>query len=344
MPVYRCNRCGRVAEEAGLAAGTRLACGQCQAPVTLFTTTFYIEKLIERYASVRRELEVLKQQEDDEAAPSPASPEASVPADLQLLKDQLQNTQLLATEAQHQPLQAWFAAKHLQCRVDLAQVDTTGFFDEAALLLGEHYEVLRAPLEHIRHAYRQEWTWVNIDLGNQPAQSKTTLKSVLRELYGHTFFTRYSYNKQKDSIGLGLQAAKPVRRFFDGGWLEWWTLMRLLDYLLGKGLEFSCARGLQIESSNDLRELDVVFLVRNEFPLVIECKSGEFRTDLEKCSNLRKRLGLHRGQFLLCNPDIDEEQAAGLAAMYGLTFVNLRTLIPHVDTLPELQRKAPAKK
>jgi hypothetical protein len=255
-----------------------------------------------------------------------------------LLKDQLQSTQLLATEAQHQPLVAWFAARQLKARPDLAQVDTTGFFDEAALIIGDNYSVLRGPLETIRHAYRQDWTWVNIDLASRAAQEKATLKSTLRELYGHTFFGRYTYHKQKDAMGLMLQTARPIRRFFDGGWLEWWAFMRLLELLLDNGLEFSCARGLQIELQNEeSRELDLAFLVRKEFPLVVECKSGEFRGELEKYSSLRKRLGLHKSQFLICNPDLDEEQAMGLTAMYDLSFVNLRTFIPHINALPDLR-------
>ena len=63
---------------------------------------------------------------------------------------------------------------------------------------------------------------------------------------------------------------------------------------------------------------------------MIECKTGEFRSEIEKYVQLRKRLGIDRTQVIVCNPDLTDEQATGLGTMYGLTFLNLRTLRAHL--------------
>ena len=133
---------------------------------------------------------------------------------------------------------------------------------------------------------------------------------------------------------LSLQPAPKVRQFFEGGWLEWYALIELLQHLQSRQLGFSCARGVKVVFANeDLHELDVVALPQGQPPICIECKSGEFRRDIDKYQRLRKRLGLERNRFIICATDITTEQATGLTAMYDLTFVNLSSLKPHLATL-----------
>ncbi len=68
-------------------------------------------------------------------------------------------------------------------------------------------------------------------------------------------------------------------------------------------------------------------------PICIECKSGEFRGDIEKYLRLKRRLGVDRSHFIICATDLSDEQAAGLNAMYELTFVNLNRLRTHLQLL-----------
>jgi hypothetical protein len=333
MSVYRCNNCTLVAEEVSQPAGIRMPCANCKATVTLFSTAFYITKLVERHQTLSRELETLKQQEDlndQEVDLTTAIPSTPV----QLLPDQIQNTSTLSTQIQHQPLLGWFSAQRIKVNFDYSLVDTTGFFDEAAISIGDQYEHLASSLEQLRHAYRQERAWINIDLNNKSQQQQQILKSVLRQLYSQTFFARYAFQKKKSSIGLALQPAQTIRRFYDGGWLEWWALIRMLEICLAQGVDFSCTRGARIEFQNEeLRELDVVFLLNKRFPIIIECKSGEFRPEIEKYVKLRRRLKIDKSQFVICNPDLTDEQASALTAMYELTFLNLRTFSAHMKIL-----------
>jgi hypothetical protein len=64
-----------------------------------------------------------------------------------------------------------------------------------------------------------------------------------------------------------------------------------------------------------------------------ECKTGEFRQDIDKYANLRKRLNVEKSQFLLCIVGLSPEQAQGLSSMYDLTFVNEKNFLNHVEKL-----------
>ena len=157
--------------------------------------------------------------------------------------DDLHNSNQLATEAQHRPLSDWFKARQIAATHDLSAVDTTGFFDEAAREIGDHYEALAGLMEQIRFAYRNEFTWLNVDLSNYDPLVRQNVLGFCRELYSHTLFARYSYKQQTKILGLGIQPAKAVRAFFTGGWLEWYALTTLLSLCMEHGHEFSCARG-----------------------------------------------------------------------------------------------------
>ena len=351
MPIYRCNQCSFVSEDATSPIGSKVACGRCAAACTVYGTVFYVEKLVERYFSARRELAAL-QQADAEAETAAPAPGHAAPgtvssqgnsngngnskgnAHVSLGDADPHNTALLATAEQHAPLQAWFAARQIDARLDPAQVDTSGFFDDAAHLMGQGYALYAELIERVRFAYRKSHSGVNLELANLSQKDAQAINTLCRQLYSHTFFARYQYQKQEKIVRLTLQTAPNIRQFFDGGWLEWYVFMELVKHHQQRGEAFSCARSAKVVFANeDLHELDVVSLPQGQAPICIECKSGEFRRDIDKYLRLRKRLGLERSRFIVCAADLSDEQAAGLSAMYELTFVNLQSLNAHLQTL-----------
>ena len=340
MPIYRCNQCSFVSEDAISPIGSKLACGRCGTACTVYGTVFYVEKLVERYFAARRELAALQQAEaapaQDSTAPAsaPTGNGAARPARHSLGDTDLHNTCLLATAEQHAPLQAWFAARQIDARLEPAQVDTSGFFDDAAVLIGQGYALYAELMERVRFAYRKSHGWVNLELANLSQKDAQAINALCRQLYSHTFFARYHYQKQEKIVRLTLQTAPNVRQFFEGGWLEWYAFMELVKHHQQRGEAFSCTRGAKVVFANeDLHELDVISLPQGQAPICIECKSGEFRRDIDKYLRLRKRLGLERSRFIICAADLSDEQAAGLSAMYELTFVNLQSLNAHLRTL-----------
>ncbi len=335
MAVYRCNHCGMVGERITANPGSKAPCGKCSQPISYFATTDFIQKLVEKYLATRRELNALKDVIDErEAETSSESTEIAATLNVDNLAIELQNTRALATALQHEPLLKWFSTRQIGAQFDYHQVDTTGFFDEAAKAIGDHYELLSGPIEQVCWAYRRDFTWINIDLGKREAQEANVINDAFRTFYGQSLFARYSYQKQKEQIGLTIQPAPAVRRFFDGGWLEWYVFIEIVNRCLETNRAFSCARGAKVEFQDEtLRELDVAFLIDGRLPLFVECKTGEFRAEIDKYAKFKRRLGVDKAQFVMCCPELSNELAAGLTAMYELTFVNLSTLQGHVISL-----------
>ena len=332
MPIYRCNHCGHVSESP--AAGMQVPCARCTQPCNVYDTVFFVQKLLERHGAALREIKTLQApdkadgetvDESGRGADAPPTPAASV---------DVLNTSSLATPAQHAPIEKWLKTKQIEARFEHANVDTTGYFDDAARMLGERFDLFGELLDRVAYAYRKNHTGLNLELGNLSQKDGQAVNTLCRQLYSHTFFSRYHYQKPEKVVRLSLQPAPKVRQFFEGGWLEWYALIELLQHLQSRQIGFSCARGVQVVFANeDLHELDVVALPEGQAPICIECKSGEFRRDIDKYQRLRKRLGLERNRFIICSTDITAEQATGLTAMYDLTFVNLSSLKPHLTTL-----------
>jgi hypothetical protein len=325
-----------VSETASIPADGKIACGACTNPSTVYQTKFFVEKLLERYMAALREIEAFKASEKsgsdanskdgdaaDDTLPNP------LPTDLDL-----HNTSALATPEQHAPLKAWFAQRQVDATFDYATVDTTGFFDDAARSLGENYALFAELINRVRWSYRNSHSGLNLELASLSQKDGQAINNLCRQFYSHTLFARYQYQRQEKIVRLTLQTAPTVKQFFEGGWLEWFALMALLEQLKARQRTFSCARGIKVVFQNeDLHEIDVMALVDGQTPIYIECKTGEFRRDIDKFLRLKKRLGLTRHQFIICASDLTDEQAAGLSAMYELTFANLGTLAAKVQAL-----------
>ncbi len=239
------------------------------------------------------------------------------------------DTSALASAVQHQALSEWFVRKNIRAEFDYDAVDMGGYYDEAAEAIGRYYDLFKDILGKINWAYRNNHGGANFDLKKYSQKDAQTLNRLCREFYSHTLFSRYHYQKSDKLLNLKLQSATPVRQFFNGAWLEWYALGRLLQQAAQRGEQyaFSCARSVNIRFDNeDLHELDVVFLPVGREPIVVECKTGEYRRDLAKYLTLRKRLGIPETHFILLVTDVDEAQVKSLGSMYDLTFVTPQLL------------------
>jgi len=337
MPIYRCNKCGCIAETSAVAAGNKTPCAKCSNLCTVYETIYFVEKLTERYFAALREIESLKAVDKPVSSANGTEREAvPVASNPQIALGQLKlsNTDRLATAEQHQALKVWFASRQIEAQFDYSTVDTTGFFDDAALALGENFSLFAELLNRIRYAYRNSHSGLNLELANLSQKDAQAITNLCRQFYSHTLFARYHYQKPEKIVRLTLQTVPKVRQFFEGGWLEWWALMTLLELIKVKNLTASCARGVKVVFPNeDLHEIDVMALVNGKTPVYIECKTGDFRREIDKSLRLKKRLAIERKQFIICVSDLTEEQATGLTAMYELTFVNLQMLPTALEAL-----------
>lgn len=333
MSIYRCNSCGFIAEIAQI-DGQSTHCGRCAKTVTIYGTVFFVEKILQRYAESLRENKRLKEELSNIDQDNRASVATTI-EDENRAKKSASTTfdpASLPSKEQHFPLMLWFKTRQLNADFQYENVDLSGCFDEAARQIVEHSELMSDLLGKISWSYRKGHTSINIDLSRSPQNHIGVITKLCRSWYSASLFSKYFYQKNEKVLRLGLQAAIPVRQFFTGGWLEWFVLDAVLKLQLNfKQAPISIARGAKIQFPNeDVFELDVVALFGKKL-LVIECKSGEFRNEIDRLSRLQKRLGLDARSFLVCSPQLDDAQAKSMSAMYGMTFVNLDMLESHIQ-------------
>lgn len=321
MAILRCNKCGHVAEVPTGLIGTEVSCPACDNRVPAYDTVLFVRKVLQQYFALQDELKQLR-----------ASPAATgITAAKAVANIDFHNTEHLASDARHARIVAWFLRRQIQVRTSLDAVNTTGFFDEFAVEIGDNYPLLGDVVGKIRWAQQKDVPTFSLKFAELSQKDGQAINAFCKRLYEHTFLAKYFYQKQ-DKIGRAtIQSAPAIRNFFAGEWLEWYALMKLLAFFREGQRIFSCARNLSVVFPNeDLHELDVFFLVDEDTPVCIECKTGEFRQDIDKYLRLRKRLGIDRSQFILCCLGLDDEQAAGLSSMYELSFVSPTGLPGHL--------------
>lgn len=324
MAISRCNHCGKFLEHERELVGATIDCN-CGKSAKVYDTLFFVKKISEMYLALRKEFNALNPSTDDQ------NPKNTVD---NVESYDIHNSDMFSSDAQHAPIVQWFKAKNITANPSVNAVDTTGFFDEAAVAIGTDYALLGEVCDRIRYAQLKEFSSNVVYLDKKSKEEAKAIQAFIQQLYEHSLIARFISNSKEKNIHIVLQNAPSVRRFFAGDWLEWFALMAGLRVLQERHIEFSCARNLTLTiSPNEKREIDVFFLINNTQPLFIECKTGDFRQDLDKYVALRKRLSIDQKHFIICVADLDIEQCKGLGAMYGMTFTNTQSLGEHLTWL-----------
>lgn len=330
MAIIRCNKCTLLAEQPDDFAGKIIACPKCNTPTSVYPTLFFVEKLLDKYFDTQREVIRLKSGTSLEKPTMPTS----APAATSLADVDLANTDLLASELQHGPIVDWFHKKQIKVQANMRNVDTSGFFDEVAEAIGGNLPVLKEVLERIRWSQQKGHASATISLDKKSPADAKAISAFCQQLYDFSFVAKCFHNKPENNVRVILQTAPAIREFFNGEWLEWHALMTTLRYAKERNRRFSCTRGLEIVLSNgDPYELDVFMLIDGNTPICIECKSGEFRQNIDRYLALRKRLGVDSRNFIMCIAGLSDDNAKAFTAMYDLTFVSERELASHLTRL-----------
>jgi stress response protein SCP2 len=243
----------------------------------------------------------------------------------------IHNTDMMTKQEHYIPIVQWFENKNCRAVVNETATDTSGFFDEVAVILGNNYELLKIVSDTIKRRQFKNYDKAYIDLSNYNDQDAEMIKKFCKQLYNYTFVARYFYDNKTKKIILTLQSASKIVSFFNGEWLEWYAMMKIATLCHEKNINFSCIRNMLIYPAFEQAqyEIDLFFLI-NGTPLFIECKSGEYRGFIDKYSRLRKKLFMRREHFIMLISGIQEEHINGLNAMFDISFMNETRLISHI--------------
>lgn len=331
MAIIRCNKCALLQEQSDSLVRQSINCPRCASQTSVYPTMFFVEKLLDKYLNAQKELLLLRHSTAvANTGPIPTTP----PPPAQQADIDLGNTDQLATEIQHGPIYDWFHKKHIKVQTNIRGVDTSGFFDEVAETIGSNLPLFEDILERIRWSQQKGYASTTIHLDKKSPQDAKATSTFCQQLYDFSFVAKCFHNKQEKTVRLILQSAPAIRDFFNGEWLEWHALMSSLRQAKESGKRFSCARGLEIALQNgDRYELDVFMLIDGHDPICIECKSGEFRQNIDRYLILKKRLTIPSKNFVMCVAGLSAENSKAFSTMYDMAFVNEQSLSEHLSRL-----------
>lgn len=335
MALLRCNTCSYLREVENEHIGKTVKCPACEQPLTIYDTVFFVKKTIEKYGMLLKKYRELEQTLNPDLEKNESKTSIS-----RNEKIDLHNTDAMSNSLQYKPIVNWFERKNIGVEVKSEALDTHGFYDEVAIELGDNLDIFGDILEKIRKTQRNNYNSVAISLSDHSQNQIKSITGFCKHLYEYSFVSKYFYNKNEKRIHLTLQTVPEIVRFFNGEWLEWYVYMTLLKHLFQSGGLFSCLRSFNIQFVNeDKYEVDIFFLINSSIPVFIECKSGEFRSFIEKYSKMRRRLDIDKKNFLILVLGLSDEQTFGLTNMYEITFVNEKNLIKHVAELIAAEKK-----
>ncbi len=254
----------------------------------------------------------------------------------------IHNTDMMTKIDHYAPIVEWLQQRNFQAQVNGAAIDTSGFFDEIAVELGDNYELLKKVSDTIKRSQQKKYDNASIYLSKYSQKDIEVIQKFCKQLYDYAFVAKYFHDKKADKIILRLQSATKIINFFNGEWLEWYAVMKIAALCHERNINFSCTRNMQIylPDNNDKYEIDIFFLIDNS-PLFIECKSGEYREFIDKYSKLRRKLVIPKPSFLMLTLGVDDERVKGLTAMFDITFVNEKMLFDYiVKNFVNIQHKA----
>lgn len=329
MALLRCNKCGHTREVGGEYIGKAVKCPQCNQVIQIYDTVVFVKSLMKKYIIQNKELQKLEQQLLEKSD-----------LDIQIIESDLieeidiHNTKALTHTDKYAPIVQWFENRSIQVQVNPEAIDTTGFFDEIALSLGNNYGVLKFVSNQIKYIQNKGYDNVKLQVAKKTPKELQQITEFCKEMYDYSFVAKYFYQKKDKIIRLTLQKAPKIRDFFNGKWMEWFTLIKVLEFFRDKQLDTACVRSLNVSFPNGIsNELDIFLLTKNNIPVCIECKTGEFRQDIDKYLKLRRRLNIDKNQFVVCVFGLGQEQIQGMTSMYDVTFTNETGVINHIKRL-----------
>ena len=174
MAVFLCGKCGHVREVPSEYIGRSVDCPKCKQTGAVHDTVKVLERLIDEYRAQRTQLRELSAKlASVETAGAPDDERPSLP------EIDIHDTRALADPRQFEPVVAWFDKRRIEFDANQRAMDTTGFFDEVAVQLGDAYETLKLVSNQIRYAQRRGFSAAKITLSNSDEDEIAALTNFL---------------------------------------------------------------------------------------------------------------------------------------------------------------------
>lgn len=316
MAIFKCIDCDYLTELGNEHIGLSIKCPRCKELVTVQNTISYIDEILKENAIYKNSQNKYKEKV----------------LNTKLQDIDIHNTDYFAQNDSLDRINKWFNKSKIKIDIDANVNDTRGFFDEIAVRIGDNFEVLNCVTGQLKYAQHNNHSSAKINVSKKSKKDLDLIRQFCQELYDYSFVSKYTYSSTEKIIWLALQTSPRIKSFFDGLWMEWYIFMKLLYLFKANNISPACSRQVNISFDNNTKnELDVFILTQNNIPIVVECKSGEFRQNINKYQMVRKRLGICKENFILCVFGLSEEQTTGMSNMYDITIVNESLVFEHIE-------------
>lgn len=145
MAIFRCNKCGHIREVGNDYIGKSVKCPKCDNTATIYDTIAFFNAFIKRHIAQAKELNKLRKEVTHDNSDKETA-ENFIFEDIDI-----HNTNIFTQDNSFAPIIQWFNKQNIQVQLNPYAVDTTGFFDEIALLLGNNFSVLNLVSNQIKY-------------------------------------------------------------------------------------------------------------------------------------------------------------------------------------------------
>ena len=193
MAIFRCNKCGHIREVGSDYIGKSVKCPKCDNSATIHDTVAFLNALIKKHITQTKELHTLRKELTNDNS------DQKIVENFSFEDIDIHNTNIFTQSNYFAPIIEWFERRNVKAQVNPYAVDTTGFFDEIALLLGSNFSVLSFVSNQVKYIQNKGYTNVKIELSKKNKKEIQQITSFCQVLYNYSFAAKYHY-QAKDKI------------------------------------------------------------------------------------------------------------------------------------------------
>lgn len=225
-------------------------------------------------------------------------------------------------------IEKWFTERQILVR-NTTQDQNSRELNKVAKYLGERFAQLRQCYQSIKKNCSNGNT-LDMVLPLKTPQEITSSTNFCNLLKSSGLLTKYAYSRKEKTISIAISQQGDVIKFLTGGWFERYIYANVKALFAEYKAAYQGGLNYYItfpEGGN--YEIDLFFLV-NDYPLLIECKTGSWMECIGKYTSLGKLLAIPKNRLILVILDIPNQQTDTLSNQYEITVANQNNLLDKV--------------
>ncbi len=136
MAIFLCKGCNHTQEVDNKHINKKAKCPKCEYIVTVYDTVPVLKNILKRYHELN-----FKLKDTENKLTKIENLNNDIIKNNSIHDIDIHNTKSLMHKERYLPIVKWFKDQNIKVKFTTESIDTTGFFDEVALLLGDNYSL-----------------------------------------------------------------------------------------------------------------------------------------------------------------------------------------------------------